>query len=61
MPNAWIDYDKTRIGYEINFAKYFYKYKPLRNLEDITKDLLELECESEGIFKEILNCNNKKW
>ena len=27
VPDAWIDFDKTRIGYEINFTKYFYEYK----------------------------------
>jgi type I restriction enzyme M protein len=30
VPDAWIDFDKTRIGYEINFTKYFYEYKGLR-------------------------------
>ena len=47
--------EKDKVGYEINFTKYFYQYKPLRSLGDITSDLLELEKESEGIFKEIVN------
>ncbi|TLP73240.1 class I SAM-dependent DNA methyltransferase [Maribacter sp. ACAM166] len=55
LPNSWMDRDKDKVGYEINFTKYFYEYKPLRSLGDITKDLLELEKESEGIFKEIVN------
>jgi len=55
LPNSWIDREKDKVGYEINFTKYFYEYKPLRSLGDITKDLLELEKESEGIFKEIVN------
>ena len=55
LPNSWMDRDKDKVGYEINFTKYFYKYKPLRSLHDITSDLLELERESEGIFKEIVN------
>ena len=42
------------ITYEINFTKYFYKYKPLRSLEEITQDLLKLEEESEGLLREIL-------
>ena len=29
VPDAWIDHDKTRIGYEINFSKYFYEHKAL--------------------------------
>jgi len=54
LPNAYIDEDKSQVGYEINFTKYFYNYKPLRSLEDITKDLLKLEEESEGLMSKIL-------
>jgi type I restriction enzyme M protein len=54
LPESWMERDKDKIGYEINFTKYFYHYKPLRSLKDITADLLKLEEESEGIFKEIL-------
>ncbi|NQY67687.1 MAG: SAM-dependent DNA methyltransferase [Flavobacteriales bacterium] len=55
VPDAWIDYSKTTTGYEISFTKYFYKYKPLRSLEDITADLLEVEKASEGLLKQILS------
>lgn len=55
LPDAWMDRDKDKVGYEINFTKYFYKYKPLRSLEEITADLLKLEEESEGIFQEIIS------
>lgn len=54
LPNSWMDRSKDKIGYEINFTKYFYKYKPLRSIEEITKDLLEMEKESEGLMKELL-------
>jgi type I restriction enzyme M protein len=54
VPDAWIDEDRTKIGYEINMNRYFYEYKPLRSLEEITKDILELEKESEGLLEEIL-------
>lgn len=54
VPDAWIDYDKTTVGYEISFTKYFYKYEPLRSLADITRDLLATEAESDGLLKEIL-------
>ncbi len=40
LPDSWMDRNKDKVGYEINFTKYFYKYKPLRSLEDITQDLL---------------------
>lgn len=53
LPNSWMDREKDSIGYEINFTKYFYQYKPLRSSEEITKDLLELERESESLLHQI--------
>ena len=55
LPDSWMDRTKDKVGYEINFTKYFYKYKPLRSLEDITQDLLKLDKESEGLMKEIMD------
>lgn len=55
VPDAWVDESKTRIGYEINFTKYFYKYKPLRSLNDIRKDILALEQETMGLIKEVIS------
>ena len=52
---AWINLDATKIGYEISFNKYFYKHTPLRNIEDVTKDILDLEKQSDGLIAEILN------
>src|SRR5690554_355806 len=43
LPEAWIDESKTKIGYEINFTKYFYEFKPLRPLSEIKADILALE------------------
>ena len=54
VPDACIDYDKTTIGYEISFTKYFYKYQPLRGLKVITAELIEVEKESDGLLKKIL-------
>lgn len=54
LPDAWIDYGKTKVGYEINFTKYFYQYKPLRSLEEIRKDILKLERETGGMIKAII-------
>ena len=50
LPEAWLDRKKDKIGYEINFTKYFYKYKPLRPSEDINKDLLDLEKETQKLL-----------
>jgi type I restriction enzyme M protein len=48
------DDDASSIGYEINFSKYFYQYKPLRSLSDLTKDLLDLEKESDGLMNKLI-------
>jgi len=54
VPDAWMDRSKDKIGYEINFTKYFYKYQPLRSLDEIKADILALEQETEGLLKSIL-------
>lgn len=54
LPAAWIDWDKNKVGYEINFTKYFYTYKPLRSLQEITSDLMRLEEESETLMSQIV-------
>jgi len=54
VPEAWIDLDKTKMGYEISFNKYFYQHKPLRSLEEVSAEILALEAESEGLIMDIL-------
>lgn len=54
VPDAWVDHSKTNIGYEINFTKYFYQYKPLRSLEEIRADILAIEQETDGLLKEVI-------
>ena len=54
VPDAWIDYAKTKVGYEVNFTKYFYQYKPLRNLVEIRADILALEAETDGMIKAVI-------
>lgn len=54
VPDAWVDESKTNIGYEINFTKYFYQYKPLRSLEEIRANILALEQETDGLMKEVI-------
>jgi len=53
-PDAWYDDNDTKIGYEINFAKFFYKHKPPRPLAEIAKDIKAVEQETEGLLKEII-------
>ena len=55
MADAWIALDKTQIGYEISFNKYFYQHKPLRSLEEVTAEILQLEQETEGLLKRLVS------
>ena len=54
VPDAWIDDSYSRVGYEINFTRYFYQYEGLRSVEEITKDILALDAETEGMLREVL-------
>jgi type I restriction enzyme M protein len=38
-PDAWIDHDKTKVGYEIPFNRHFYVFEPPRELAKIDEDL----------------------
>ena len=50
---AYIDESKTKIGYEISFTKYFYKYQEPRKIEDIMNEILELDRKLDGVLKEL--------
>ena len=52
---SWIALDSVKIGYELSFNKYFYQPAPLRSLKEVTKDILALEQEGDGLLAEILN------
>lgn len=53
VPDVWVDESKTKIGYEINFNRYFYKYTPPRPLEEIEADLRKTEKEIADMFTEM--------
>ena len=61
VPDAWVDQSHTdardkqvgRVGYEINFNRYFYQYVPPRPLEEIDEELKALEAEIAGLLKEV--------
>jgi len=54
VAEAWINLDTVKIGYEISFNKYFYRHKPLRSLDDVTRDILALEQKADGLIADIL-------
>jgi type I restriction enzyme M protein len=54
VADAWIDWTKTKVGYEINFTKYFYEYKPLRSLAEIRAEILAIEKETDGMIRQVV-------
>lgn len=54
VPDAWIDESKTKVGYEINFNRYFYEYVPPRPLEEIQADIRALEKEILKMLQEVV-------
>ncbi len=53
-PEVWIDYDKTRIGYEINFTRYFYKYQKPEPSATIKAEIITLENSIQDLLKKVL-------
>ena len=53
VPDAWMDCDKDKVGYEINFNRHFYKYTPPRPLEEIDADLKEAEEKIVRLLREV--------
>jgi type I restriction enzyme M protein len=51
VPDAWIDHDKTRVGYEIPFNRHFYVFTPPRPLEEIDAELKEVVANIETMLK----------
>lgn len=52
-PDAWIDKAKSKVGYEIPFTRYFYKYEAPRPSADIMAEILEIEKELDGALAEV--------
>jgi type I restriction enzyme M protein len=54
VPDAWIDASKTKIGYEIPFNRYFYRYTPPRDLAEIDGELQTLGREIMELLAEVV-------
>jgi len=54
-PDVWMDRKKDKIGYEINFARYFYKYEPPRPLQEIEADIKAITAEIQELIREDLD------
>jgi type I restriction enzyme M protein len=55
VPDAWVDYDKTKVGYEIPINRHFYVYAPPRALAEIEADITALEGEIAGLLKGLVS------
>ncbi|HAF48422.1 MAG TPA: restriction endonuclease subunit M [Anaerolineaceae bacterium] len=55
VPDAWMDRSWDRVGYEISFTQYFYQFEPLRSLEEIKADIIDLEEKTKGLLGEIID------
>ena len=53
VPDAWIDHEKTKVGYEIPFTRHFYVYTPPRPLAEIDAELRELEAQIQKLLGEV--------
>jgi type I restriction enzyme M protein len=53
VPDAWVDHDKTKIGYEIPLTRHFYVYVPPRPLEEIDAEIKRLEAEIQGLLRQV--------
>jgi type I restriction enzyme M protein len=53
IPDAWIDHEKTKIGYEIPFARNFYRYKLPRELNEISEEIERYEIEIQEAVRQL--------
>ena len=54
VPDAWIDFDKTKVGYEIPLNRHFYVYQPPRALDVIEDDIKTLESDIMAMLAEVV-------
>lgn len=53
VPDAWIDHEKTKTGYEIPFNRHFYVFQPPRPLAEIDADLRETTGRIKAMIEEL--------
>jgi len=52
-PDAWIDHEKTKVGYEIPFNRHFYVFEPPRELVEIDADLAVVTANIQKMLTEL--------
>ena len=53
VPDAWVPDLEGKVGYEVNFTKYFYRYEPLRPSADIAEELTALDSETQALLQKL--------
>ncbi|GAL85563.1 hypothetical protein MYP_2792 [Sporocytophaga myxococcoides] len=53
VPDAWVDYSKTKVGYEIPLNRHFYVYEPPRGLDEIESEIEKVEAEILEMLKDL--------
>ena len=53
VADAWVDHDKTKVGYEIPLTRHFYRYVPPRPLAEIDAEIKQLEAEIQALLAEV--------
>lgn len=53
VPDAWVDHERTKVGYEIPLTRHFYKYQPPRALDEIDAEIKALEDEIQELLAEV--------
>jgi type I restriction enzyme M protein len=51
--DAWIDHEKTRVGYEVPFNRHFYVFEPPRPLAEIDADLEKVTARIKAMIEEL--------
>lgn len=54
-PESWIDISKTKISYEINFSRYFYRHESLRPTAEIAADVRSREDNIRSLFSQLFD------
>lgn len=54
-PDAWVDEKKTQVGYELTFTKYFFKPRPIRDIDSIASDINDVIGQMSGVLSEVLS------
>lgn len=54
-PESWIDISKTKISYEINFSRYFYRHESLRPATEIANDIRSREENIRSLFSQLFD------